>query len=595
MTPPPAPALTMYVLDASNNFPLIHLVGQDGGRGGRGENGGRGGNGAQGEDAKGFLWVVCQAGPGWGGSGGRGGQAGQGGGGGRGGQGGRVTLLTTPASILALEANPPSINVKGGNGGARGNGGAGGEPGSPGDGGSGGPPGSVDDWTGCSEKPERTGGTGERGPDGTLGPTGEPGPNPTIDAIQIFPITEELWNEQLNRPWVLELDPVAAAPGESIRVVGRNFDPAADRVFFAGVEVPTGQVVDAQEGRFPVPVDAAGGFQDVVIRPRQTSSRRSNRAVLQVLPKLDAFPLAMRWVESERATVTGLGFGQGLQVFAEDWSATPTGRLPLPVLGVSRTTIEVQVPAAPLGELRGVRRIRVRNPEGGLSLDERVVRLGDTIIVKCAAFRVVGTTPGVGTSRSEVDIAGFFTDGSDRTISSPYTPARILFQLAQPVQTLTIDDALANIYPADWQQSRNLFENLSVRGAINCFFFRDVEGATAWGFNGGPCLIGDEGDEVLDATGMQHVVAHEVGHALCLPHVCAKEGESPTGTSFGRLCEDQDKGFLMFPFWNLSHEMKLTDTEIETARMAATHYEVGKVLTPAAFGHSPCSSADTDN
>ena len=61
------------------------------------------------------------------------------------------------------------------------------------------------------------------------------------------------------------------------------------------------------------------------------------------------------------------------------------------------------------------------------------MRFGDTIVVRVAAFRVLGTTPGIGTARSATDITSLFTEGDPHSISVPWAQARIVFQLAQPV------------------------------------------------------------------------------------------------------------------------------------------------------------------
>ena len=405
----PAPTVTMYLLSATNNLPPIDLRGQDGGAGGRGQDGGRGGDGDCGLRADGTFFGGCCRGVGFGGNGGQGGDGGRGGKGGRGGQGGRITVLTTPDSITVLAAAPPSIDVNGGSGGA------GGPAGNPG---AGGPAGTADCEIWCDEHPERVGATGAGGNPGAAGFTGDPGPAPIEDAIQILPITVEQWNQEFNKPHILHLDVYDAEPGQTVQITGQNFDPSIDRVYFDGVNV--GPVSTATSATFTVPTDSEGGYHPVVIKPVGLTDRRSNRAMLRVLPKLDAIAAGTRWVENQDVTLTGLAFRPGLQVLAEDWSVTPAASFSLPVVGVTRTSIDIHVPGGFLGALRGVRRIVIQNPDGGRSRDERVARISDTIVVRCAAFRVVGTTPGVGTTRTAADIANLFVEGAVNSISIPW-------------------------------------------------------------------------------------------------------------------------------------------------------------------------------
>lgn len=576
----PAPTLTMYVFDTTNNIPPIDLRGQNGGTGGRGQNGGRGGNGQVGLRANGTLFGGCCRGVGFGGNGGQGGDGGRGGKGGTGGQGGRVTLLTSEASIVALSAAPPMIDVNGGAGGG------GGLAGDPGPGGTGGPAGTADCETWCDEHPERRGSDGATGNSGVGGLQGDAGPMPLVDAMQILPLTEEDWQREFNQPHILDLIPDEVEPGQAVQIVGQNFDPGGDRIYYDGVRME-GVVSSSTQASFTVPLTAEGGYHPVVVRPdgAEGATRRSNRALLRVLPKLDEIPAGTRWTEEQDVTLTGLAFGTGLQVLAEDRSVVPKASFLLPVNSVTRTSISLKIPAAPLGSLRGVRRIVVRNPDGGESRDERVSRIGDTIVVRCAAFRVVGATSGVGTVRDAATITSLFTEGSPISIAAPWGQARIAFRLVQPVQNVTVPDDQANLWPDDnfgATGDRNLLTNApGVAGALNFFFVRDVEVSTAYAyFGGGPLFIGDEGSSILGPVDFQQVVAHEVGHALCLRHVCSG-GEGP-GTFFNRACEGGDSAFLMYPFWDTSDGMTILPGQVDPARLSATHFEDGKTAGLAA-------------
>lgn len=591
----PAPIVSMWLLDARQGLPPIDLPGQKGGTGGRGQDGGRGGDGDCGLRADGTFFGGCCRGVGFGGNGGQGGDGGRGGKGGRGGDGGRMTVLTTAQSITALSFFPPVINLNpgaGGDGGARGN---------PASGGLGGAAGTADCETWCDEHPERRGSGGADGAAGSVGFGGDPGPGVLPDAFQLLPITAAEWQQEFNKPHILDITPVDAEPGTTVAITGQNFDPAIDRVFFDGVNV--GPVTSTTQASFVVPAAADGGYHPVVVRPAGLTDRRSNRAMLRVLPVLDALPGTPRWIEGQTVTLSGRALMPGVQVFAEDRSVSPALSYALPVQSSTTSAITLQIPAAPLGAMRGVRRIVVRNPDNGTSRAERVIRIGDTIVVKVAAFRVIGTTPGVGTARSEAQIAALFSETGLLSVSAPWQQARITFRLVQPVSTITAADDNANLWPAQSNATDTATFNGApfVPGALNLFFVRDVNIATAYCyFGGGPAFIGDEAD-LLGDTDWKQVVAHEIGHGLCLRHIC-NGGEGP-GTFLNTACDEDDHAnFLMYPFWDVSDGMDLHAGQVDPARSGATHFEDGKVNTlPAAslfqgLNNCPqCQAADTQN
>jgi hypothetical protein len=563
-----APIVTMYVLDSTGGLPPIDLGGQAGGPGGRGQDGGRGGDGAQGLRADGTFFGGCCRGVGHGGTGGRGGDGGRGGQGGRGGEGGKMTLLTDAPSIAVLAAAPPSIDL------SPGAGGLGGSPGNTGSGGKGGPAGTADCETWCDEHPDRRGPDGAGGLPGVDGAIGDAGPQVVEDAFQILPITEAQWLQELNNPHILDVDPVDVEPGTTITITGQNFDPTIDRVYFDGFDI--GPVASATAANATIPATAEGGYHPVVVRPVGATSRRSNRVTIRVLPVLDDIAPGTRWIEGQTVTLNGLAFRAGLTVAAEDRSVSPAATFSLPVVGVTRTSISVAVPGAPMGALRGVRRVVVRNPDGGSSRAERVVRISDTIVVRCAAFRVVGMGASIGTTRTDAEIADLFAEGPVRSVNVPWGQARIAFRLVQPVTTLTVDDDLATVWPILTNEDQTIFTAApGVLGSLNVFFVRDVEVATAYAyFGGGPIFMGDEGGPLGDID-WQQVVAHEIGHALCLRHIC-DGGEGP-GTFFNHACGDSDEAFLMYPFWDASNGMAIDPGQVAPARMGASHLEDGKI------------------
>ena len=431
-----APIITMYLRNATNGLPPIDLRGQQGGAGGRGQDGGRGGDGECGEKADGTFFGGCCRGVGQGGDGGKGGMGGRGGRGGDGGRGGRITILTTPASITAIDAQHPAIDINPGAGGI------GGPPGSPGAGGKGGPAGSADCEIWCSDHPERHGNDGAPGDPGIWGQTGAAGAAPPSDALQLLPLTAAQWDDQFNTPHILHVQPLEVEPGEHVTISGDHFDPGSDHVFFNGVDV--GPVASATGAAFDVPLTMEGGYHPVVVG---TGPTKSNKVMIKVIPKVTGLTPG-RWIEGQGVTIDGLAFRAGCQVIAEDWQTTPHMPFLLPVNTVSRTQVHLTIPAAPLGNLRGVRRIRVRNPDNGLSRDERVARISDTIVVRVAAFRLVGRTTGTQTVRTAAEIAGLFTEGTAHSISIPWSAARISFQLAQPVMDLIVDEHRRECVPA---------------------------------------------------------------------------------------------------------------------------------------------------
>ena len=112
--------------------------------------------------------------------------------------------------------------------------------------------------------------------------------------------------------------------------------------------------------------------------------------------------------------------------------------------------------------------------------------ISDTIVVRCAAFRVVGTSPGTGTPRTAAEIAALFLEGGPQGLTVPWTAARIAFELVQPVGVVTTDDARANIWPQSDDDAAQSAQDTAfatangVSGVLNLFFFKQMETSTAY-------------------------------------------------------------------------------------------------------------------
>ncbi|MDQ3956746.1 MAG: zinc-dependent metalloprotease [Actinomycetota bacterium] len=162
---------------------------------------------------------------------------------------------------------------------------------------------------------------------------------------------------------------------------------------------------------------------------------------------------------------------------------------------------------------------------------------------------------------------------------------------------------------AQSQEDRDLYDTHGgVPGALNFFFFRETESGTAYAWVGeGLAMIGEAGpfvyaaggggfdggeDPLLGPVDLLQVVAHELGHALCLQHVCEDDEEAAADTFFQRECEDGDEAYLMYPYWDTSDGMDLMSGEVDIARVGATHVEDGKTSLSHPFDTNRCSAVD---
>ncbi|MFC5650681.1 IPT/TIG domain-containing protein [Paenibacillus solisilvae] len=338
-----APNLEIWVKDMSG-MPNIDLNGEDGRKGGRGQHGGRGGDGADGQGGE-IFWLFgwhCYTDPGDGGEGGDGGNGGRGGRGGNGGTSGNITIGVLDGTLESTVTNR-AFKLKN-QGGQLGRGGDGGSGGSPGSGGRSG----VGEY--C--KDARNGRTGAQG---------QPG-NPGIDAaydgidgsLQFLEFSEDAWEDLLKRPWLSEITPSQAFPGDKITLRGSHFT-SHDRVLFGGaVLVPT---VNADESiSVNIPIDAEGGNKSVYVR--REDGTESNRLTLRVKPQLDLFNITL--TPGATIALTGRAFLAGASVLING-AATPA-------TVINRNQLNFVMPGnGGAGNAGGTASLQVRNPDGLVS------------------------------------------------------------------------------------------------------------------------------------------------------------------------------------------------------------------------------------
>ena len=294
-----APDLEMWV-KAMTAVPNLDLNGEDGRQGGRGQRGGSGGHGGDGHVGE-RIWFFgwhCTGDPGDGGDGGNGGDGGPGGRGGNGANGGQITIGVLKGTLATTVTNQ-SFKIKD-QGGQKGPGGDGGPGGS---GGGGGRSGVGETCTDAH--------AGHNGAQGQPGRRGTDGSAPGLDGeISFFEFTEDAWDELLTRPWLSQIVPTKAFPGDVMTLHGSRFT-AQDRVVLEGVSLaPT---VNADESiSVTIPVSTGGGEKSVTVR--RDDGTESNRLAVWIKPQLDAFstgltPNATHQPDGPRVSERGIGAG----------------------------------------------------------------------------------------------------------------------------------------------------------------------------------------------------------------------------------------------------------------------------------------------
>jgi hypothetical protein len=338
-----APNIEMWVKNMTG-LPNLDFNGEDGivgGRGQRGGNGGRGGDGRVGERIWFFGWH-CHADPGDGGDGGNGGRGGDGGRGGNGGNAGKISIGVLTGTLANTVVNK-SFKIKN-QGGRKGTGGPGGAGGA---GGSGGRSGNGETCTSA-----KNGHAGAQGQPGSLGASGSTDGSDAL--VTFFEFTQAAWDDLMTRPWITQVTPTDAFPGDKLTIHGSRFT-AADRVMLAGTSLaPT---VNPDESiSVTVPLTMTGGLQPLFVR--RADGIESNRVNVGIKPMLD--PLTDPLAQGSTVTLKGRAFRSGATVLFNGAA--------IPATGVTVTQLAFAVPGTGGGgSAGGTVSVQVRNPDGRVS------------------------------------------------------------------------------------------------------------------------------------------------------------------------------------------------------------------------------------
>ena len=338
-----APNIEMWVKNMTG-LPNLDFNGEDGIRGGRGQRGGSGGRGGDGRVGK-RIWFFgwhCTSDPGDGGDGGNGGRGGEGGRGTKGGNAGKISIGVLTGTLATTVVNKSfKIKNQGGRKGVGGPGGAGGA------GGAGGRSGNGETCTSARN--------GHNGAQGQPGAAGAAGINDGSDAqVTFFEFTQAAWDDLMTRPWITQLTPPEAFPGDTLTIRGSRFT-ANDRVVLGGAALaPT---VNLDESiSITVPMTVGGGEQQVFVH--RADATESNRVNLGIKPQLNA-PTDVLTPGSD-VKLQGRAFLAGATVLFDG------GTIPATFTDATHLTFTVPGTGGG-GSTGGTVTVQVRNPDGRLS------------------------------------------------------------------------------------------------------------------------------------------------------------------------------------------------------------------------------------
>jgi hypothetical protein len=338
-----APNIEIWVKNMTG-LPNLDFNGENGIVGGQGQRGGGGGNGGDGHLGE-RIWFFgwhCTSEGGDGGDGGNGGRGGDGGRGGNGGNAGTISIGVLTGTLESTVVNK-SFKIKN-QGGPRAGGGPGGAGGA---GGFGGRSGNGDTCHGA-----KNGHNGAQGQPGAAGPTGwTDGADATVS---FFEFTQAAWDDLMTRPWITQVTPTDAFPGDQLIIRGSRFT-ASDTVFVAGSSVAS--TVNADESlSVTLPLTIGGGSQQVFVR--RADGTESNRVNVGIKPELDAF--TDTFAQGGTTTLKGRAFVTGASVLFNGAA--------IPASVSNSTTLTFPVPGTGGGgSAGGTVGIQVRNPDGRVS------------------------------------------------------------------------------------------------------------------------------------------------------------------------------------------------------------------------------------
>ena len=298
-------------------------------------------------------------------------------------------------------------------------------------------------------------------------------------------------------------------------------------------------------------------------------------------------------------TIKGKGFSLGAQVMFSS-SIIPIVKV-YPAdsaLAIGQLTCTLPF-LEDIGLPAGPRNVQVQNPDGSLS-NPVPVMLSLIYSVRMKAWCVFpsgyvagggGIGESIGTDREVSEI-------QDILVNDENSPAQLW---AKYGITIRLDSILDAVLPAPWGNDSVPYHADPVSvvkdpdsfdpHAINVYFVKDIDDWTTTAYTlheidftktlGTPPTIVFEDTASLTTAKCAIVAAHEVGHALGLQHVCARDDgpEVPT-TLFGRVCgtwpsasrETTDREYLMYPEldWFNHNGVTVTSEEAVHARRGAS-------------------------